>query len=326
ASMAVPHLIDGKEISIGISIGIGIFPNDGEVSQILMDNADSAMFHAKASGRNCYQFFKESMHRVAKHRTQVEARLKRALLQHEFMVHYQPQFDLTSGKMTGAEALIRWQDPEFGLLYPAEFINVAEQSTLIILIGDWMRWQVCQQQKLWLAQGLDIVTVAVNTSAIEVAQQHFFQNIEVALSDCGLAPWCLGLEVAEKDITVSAYPVIQQLKALGIKLVLDNFGSGAGHLSYSQYLAFDTIKIAAEIIHAAVMETDREKIAKALIGLGKNLGQDVIAKGIENQQQLAFLQHSQCTAVQGHYFKHPLAPEQFAQLLDYEQTPLLISH
>ncbi|MEP7705137.1 EAL domain-containing protein [Paraglaciecola sp. 25GB23A] len=326
ASMAIPHLIDGKEIAVGISIGIGIFPNDGEVSQKLMDNADRAMFHAKASGRNCYQFFKESMHRVAKHRTQIETRIKRALLQHEFVLHYQPQFDLASGKITGAEALIRWQDPEFGLLYPAEFIDVAEQSSLIFLIGDWVRWQVCQQQKLWLARGLDIVTVTVNISASEIAQQYFFENIEVGLNDCGLAPWCLGLEVAEKDITVSAYPVIQQLKGLGIKLVLDNFGSGAGHLSYSQYLAFDTIKIAAEIIHAAVMETDSKKIAKALIGVGKNLGQDIIAKGIESQQQLAFLQRSQCTAVQGHYFKHPLASEQFAQLLGYEETPLLVSN
>ncbi|WP_342806280.1 EAL domain-containing protein [Alteromonas sp. M12] len=325
AAMAIPHVINGKEISVGLSIGIGIFPNDGEDSHILMKSADSAMFHAKASGRNCYQFFKQSMHSDAKLRSEIETRIKRALLQDEFEVYYQPQFDINSRKVTGAEALIRWHDPELGLLYPSEFIQVAEQSSLIHLIGEWVRLKVCRQQKVWQSKGLDIVPVMVNISAIEFLQPHFLNNVKLNLTDTGLDPWCLGLEVEEKDITLSAYPVIQKLKSLGVKLVLDNFGSGIGHLSYLQYLAFDTVKIASNIIVDAVLENDKAKVAQAVIGLSKNLGQDIIAKGIENQQQLTYLQHSQCTSAQGYYFKRPLVAEKFSELLGYEKTPLMLS-
>jgi diguanylate cyclase (GGDEF)-like protein/PAS domain S-box-containing protein len=313
--MANPHVIDDKELIVSMSIGIAIFPNDGELSSVLMDSADSAMFQAKTSGRNCYRFFKESMRAIAKQQTQIEIRIKRALLQNEFILHYQPLFNLETGEICGAEALIRWQDPEFGLLYPAEFIPIAEQSTLIYLIGDLLRRKVCLQQKDWSSQGLTIVPIMINTSAIELTQKPFFHEVELALTDCGLAPEFLGLEVTESTITLSVFPVIQQLKGLGVKLVLDNFGSDAGHLSFLHYLAFSAVKIAPDIIQAAMNESDKATIVHALIGLAKNLDQEIIAKGIESQQQLSFVERCQCNSAQGNFFNQPLSAIAFAHLL-----------
>lgn len=318
--LAEPHLIEGKEISVSMSIGIGIFPTDSDNSDVLLDCADTAMFQAKSDGRNCYQFYKQSMNINATEQSQIESRLKRGLMEQEFVVHYQPQFDLNSGEIIGAEALIRWQDPEMGLLYPAEFIRAAEHANLICTIGEWMRRQVCQQQKIWQDKGLDIIPVTVNTSASELSAKNFLGNIKLALKDYDLAPWCLGLEVSEKDMIVSDYPVISQLKGLGVQLGLDDVGLGAGKLSYSQYLNFDTVKIAPKVIYDAVLNSDNAKIATAVISLSINLGQKIVAKSIESQQQLAFLNHCKCTAAQGYFFKYPMDAEHFGELLGVADT------
>lgn len=315
ASISQPHLIDGKEILVSLSIGIAIFPHDGTVNKTLIDNADNAMFHAKANGRNAYQFFKESMHAATRHRMNTEERIKRALKGQEFVLHYQAQFDLISRKVTGAEALIRWQDPELGLLYPAEFIPVAEQSQLICAIGDWVRSQVCRQQTVWQERGLAIVPVMINTAAIEFSEPHFIHNITSLLQTTGLTPHYLGLEVIQQDITLEAYPVIKELKALGLSLALDDFGLGTSHLSLLQNLAFDTIKIAPQLLPVSGAENDEVKIARATIGLAENLGQYMVAKGVENQQQLNFLKQHRCYAAQGFLLARPTAAETFAQLL-----------
>lgn len=314
-SLAIPHMIEGKVITVGMSIGIGIFPSDGATSQLLMANADNAMFQAKSSGRSCFRFFKEAMYTSAMQKSQFESRIKRALLQHEFILYYQPQIDLVSGEINGAEALIRWQDPDLGLLYPGEFMHIAEQSKLISCIGEWVRWQVCQQQKIWRDEGLNIVPISVNTAASELKQQYFTDNIDVTLKDCGLDAWCLGLELVEKDLTEAAYPIIQQLKKMGLKLVLDDFGSHVGHLNFSQCTAFDSVKIAPDIIHSAVLKSEKASSANAVIELGKNLGQNMVAKGIENQQELAFLRQSQFNGAQGYFIEHPLPAAAFSKLL-----------
>ena len=318
AAFGLPHQIEGHELHVSLSIGISIYPDDGNNVESVMQNADTAMFHAKANGRNKYQFFRADMNTSAVRRLAIESSLRRALAQNEFLLHYQPQIDLASGAMIGAEALIRWQDPESGLVSPGQFVAVAEESGLIVPIGRWVLREACRQVQAWLDAGLPAVTVAVNISAIEFRHKDFIEGVALILKDTGLNPRYLELELTESILMHEAEAsavVLQALKAMGVRLAIDDFGTGYSSLSYLKRFPVDTLKIDQSFVRDIVTDPDDGTIVRAIIGMGKNLNQRVIAEGVETPEQLAFLRARQCDEGQGFLFHHPLSAGDFGQLL-----------
>lgn len=318
SELALPHLIDGHELHVSLSIGISVFPDDGTDVDTLMQNADTAMYHAKASGRDNYQFFKAEMNARAVHRLLVESSLRRALKHEEFLLHYQPQFDLESGEITGAEALIRWQDPDLGLVSPSQFIPIAEECGLIVPIGQWVLREACGQVRAWLDAGLDAVPVAVNISAVEFRHEAFLGNVAKILRQTGLAPHYLELELTENMLmhdAESSATVLVALRAMGVTLAIDDFGIGYSSLGYLKRFPIDTLKIDQSFVRDIETEAGDGAIVSAIIGMGKSLRQRVIAEGVESAEQLAFLRDRQCDEGQGFHFSHPLPAADFARLL-----------
>jgi diguanylate cyclase (GGDEF)-like protein/PAS domain S-box-containing protein len=318
-ALAMPHQTGGHELHISLSIGISVFPDDGTDVESLMQNADTAMYHAKDSGRNNYQFFKPDMNARAVRRQQVECSLRRAIKREEFLLHYQPKIDLASGAMTGAEALIRWQDPELGLVMPGQFVPIAEENGLIVQIGQWVLRQACGQVQAWQDAGLRAVPVAVNISAEEFRHENFLEGVSLILKETGLAPRYLELELTESILmhdAESSVTVLEALKAMGVQLAIDDFGTGYSSLSYLKRFPIDTLKIDQSFVRDIVTDADGATIVAAVIGMGKNLKQRVIAEGVETHEQLEFLQARNCDEGQGFHFSHPLSAEDFARLLD----------
>ncbi len=318
AAFAAPHLIDGQELHVSLSIGISIYPDDGDNVDTVMQNADTAMFHAKANGRNRYQFFRTDMNTRAIRRLAVESSLRRALRQSEFVLHYQPQIDLVSGAMIGAEALIRWRDPEHGLVSPAQFVPVAEECGLIVPIGRWVLRETCRQVQAWLDAGLAAVPVAVNISALEFRHKDFLAGVALILKETGLAPRYLELELTESILMQDAKAsesVLQTLAAMGLRLAIDDFGTGYSSLSYLKRFPIDTLKIDQSFVRDIVSDANDGTIVAAVIGMGKSLKLRVIAEGVETQAQLDFLKARQCDEGQGYLFSHPLPAEDFERFL-----------
>ena len=325
AAFAVPHVIDGHELHVTLSIGISVYPDDGhsndnslQNADSLMQNADTAMYHAKETGRNNYQFFRADMNTRAVHRLLVESSLRRALKQNEFLLHYQPQIELFSGVMTGAEALIRWQEPELGLVSPGQFVPIAEECGLIIPIGRWVLREACRQVKVWLDAGLRAVPVAVNVSAVEFRHKNFVEGVELILNETGLPSRYLELELTETIIMhdpVVSEAILQSLKAMGVMLAIDDFGTGYSSLSYLKSFPIDTLKIDQSFVRDIATDADGATIVSAVIGMGKSLNQRVIAEGVETQGQLDFLLSRQCEEGQGFQLSHPVPAEDFARLL-----------
>jgi len=319
ASLAQPHLINGQELHATVSIGISVYPNDGLDLDAVLQNADTAMFHAKSCGRNNYQFFRADMNTRAVRRQFIESSLRRALREGEFLIHYQPQIDLLSGRMVGTEALIRWQDPEQGLVYPDQFVPIAEASGLILPIGRWVLREACRQTRAWLDAGLTAVPVAVNISAIEFRHAGFLKGVAMILGETGLEPRYLELELTESILmhdTEASATVLKGLKDLGVQLALDDFGTGYSSLSYLKKFPIDTLKIDQSFVHDIVSDADSATIVAAVIGMGRNLNQRVIAEGVETEAQLAFLLGQKCDDGQGFQFSRPLTAVDFALLLD----------
>jgi diguanylate cyclase (GGDEF)-like protein len=318
AALAVPHLIGGHELHVTLSIGISVYPDDGIDVDTVMQSADTAMYHAKASGRNNYQFFRADMNTRAVRRLFVETSLRRALKQGEFVLHYQPQIDLASGAMTGTEALIRWRDPDLGLIYPDQFIPIAEECGLIVPIGQWVLREACRQVQSWLDSGLRAVPVAVNISAVEFRHKSFLEGVALILKETGLAPRYLELELTESILmhdAESSALVLEALKAMGVQLAIDDFGTGYSSLSYLKRFPIDTLKIDQSFVRDIATDADAATIVSAVIGMGRNLKQRVIAEGVETPEQLAFLQTQRCDEGQGFQFSHPLSAENLALLL-----------
>jgi diguanylate cyclase (GGDEF)-like protein/PAS domain S-box-containing protein len=318
AALAVPHFIDGHDLHVTLSIGISVYPDDSIDLDTVMQNADTAMFHAKANGRNNYQFFRADMNTRAVRRLFVESSLRRALKQGEFLLHYQPQIDLTSGAMIGAEALIRWQDPDLGLIYPEQFVPIAEECGLIVPIGRWALREACRQVQAWRDAGLRAVPVAVNISALEFRHKDFLEGVALILEETGLAPRYLELELTESILmhdAESSASVLEALKATGVQLAIDDFGTGYSSLSYLRRFPIDTLKIDQSFVNDIATDADNAAIVSAVIGMGNSLKQRVIAEGVETQEQLTFLQDWQCDVGQGFHFSHPLSAENFARLL-----------
>lgn len=321
AAFALPHVVGSHELHVTLSIGASIYPDDGILPDAVMQNADTAMYHAKANGRNNCLFFKPEMNTHALHRLVVEGSLRRALKQGEFILHYQPQIALDSGAMIGAEALIRWRDPNHGLLYPNQFIPIAEECGLIVPIGRWVLREACRQVKAWLDLGLAAVPVAVNISAVEFRHKDFLAGVALILAETGLAPEYLELELTESMLMHDAdasTEVLKSLKALGVGLAIDDFGTGYSSLSYLKRFPINVLKIDQSFVHDISGDTNDAAIVTAVIGMGRTLRQRVVAEGVETQEQLDFLRAHHCDEGQGFQFSHPLSAGDFAAWLANE--------
>lgn len=318
AAFINPHHIAGHDLHVTLSIGVAIYPNDGTQVDTILQNADTAMYHAKARGRNNCQFFSADMNTRAVQRLLIENSLRRALRCQEFVLHYQPKVNLESGTMTGAEALIRWQDPEIGLIYPAEFVPIAEECGLIVPIGLWVLGEVCRQLQVWESEGLRNVPVAVNVSAVEFRHKNFLPMLENLLEETGLSPQLLELELTERivmhDAEMSA-SLLHAIKSMGIQLAIDDFGTGYSSLSYLKRFPIDTLKIDQSFVRDITRDSSDATIVSAVIGMGRNLNQRVVAEGVETFEQLDFLKAHHCEEGQGYQFSRPLAADEFAQLL-----------
>lgn len=318
AALARPHHVDRHELHISVSIGISIYPDDGRDAGALIKSADTAMYHAKESGRNNYKFFEQDMNDWAVERQSIEAGLRRALERKEFVLHYQPKIDLPSGSTVGVEALIRWQHPELGLLEPAQFVSIAEDCGLILPIGRWVLREACFQAKAWQQAGLPPITVAVNTSALELHDKDFLANIRATLEDTRLEPRYLELELTESVLmrdAESSDSLLHALADLGVKLAVDDFGTGYSSLSYLRRFPIDTLKIDQSFVNHMTSNQDDATIVSAVIGMGKSLKQHVIAEGVETPEQHAFLLAHDCDEGQGYYFGRPMAAAALATFM-----------
>lgn len=328
AAMTAPHLIGVHELHVSISIGISVYPNDGDNAESIMKNADTAMYHAKTSGRNNYQFFRSDINMQTMQSLLIERDLRRALKQHEFVLYYQPQVHLESGVMIGAEALIRWQDPKRGMLFPIQFVPVAEDSGLIVSIGRWILREVCTTIRAWLDSGLQAVPVAVNVSAIELRHPRFVDGVAAILTEIGLPAHYLKLELTESVLihdTEASQHTLEALKAMGVRLAIDDLGAGYSSLSYLKRFPIDTLKIDSSFVRDMVSDPDDAAIVNAVIGMGRNLKQQVVAEGVENQKQLLMLRAQHCDAGQGFLFSHPLNAKEFEYLLVHQTDGVLQS-
>jgi len=323
-SIALPYHLHGTIAHIGCTIGISMFPADGDNPELLIRNADVAMYHGKQSGRNRWYFYRAEMNLRAVERQRTEADLHRALRLGEFELYYQPRVDLLSLRIAGAEALLRWHCPLQGLMTPERFIPVAEECGLIIPIGQWILRQVCYQLARWHQEGLQLPTLSINISALEFRTESFTANLRRALSESGIAPHCLELEITEGVLMTDALAsgaLLDELKAIGVKIAIDDFGTGYSSLSYLHRFPIDILKIDQSFIRDIDPATGNGPIVDAVVAMGHSLGQRVVAEGIEHPYQLAFLRQHQCHEGQGFLFSKPLKAMEFVQLYRAGQQP-----
>ncbi|MFZ6721484.1 EAL domain-containing protein [Undibacterium sp. Ji49W] len=318
ARMRDPFVIEGNEYHLGTSIGIAVYPHDGEDGPTLMRCADSAMYHAKESGRNNYQFFTTELNVRAQHRYALETNLRRALTENEFLVYYQPKISLSTSRIVGAEALMRWQMPDVGLVPPNEFIPISEEIGLILPLGRWILRQACLQTQLWRQQYSPDLVISVNISPKQFQDPGLPKYIEQVLQEVGLPPTALQLEITEGllmgDIDL-LLPVFDAIKKLGISISLDDFGTGFSSLSYLQRFPIDNLKIDRSFIRDIPDNQDSVILTHAIIAMANALGMSVTAEGVEKADQMFFLADSGCQEMQGFYFSQPLPVDKFEKLL-----------
>jgi len=322
-SFAQPFSVDGRDVFITASIGAALHPQDAKDPESLMKSAELAMYRAKEAGRNTYQLFTVEMQTRVTERLALESRLRQALARGEFELHYQPQVDLRTNRVFGCEALIRWRQPELGMISPAKFIPLAEETGLIVPIGEWVLRTACRQCKRWQDEGLPAIAVAVNISARQFREKNLFQLVETILAETGLAPNQLELEVTESVIMLDAQQVIASLEAfrkLGLRLSVDDFGTGYSSLSYLKRFPVDRLKIDQSFVRDLGTDADDAAIAQAIITLGHTLNLLVIAEGVETAEQLAFLRNHHCDEMQGYLFGKPMPAEDFGKLLGSGRT------
>ncbi|RZF30942.1 EAL domain-containing protein [Paraburkholderia sp. UYCP14C] len=317
-SIAEPVWLDGTELYVGCSMGASLFPQDGDDAETLMKKADVAMYRAKDMGRNTFQFYQPEMNASAGARLNLERRLRRALRDNEFLLHYQPQVDIGSGQIVGIEALVRWHDPEVGLVPPSSFIPLAEESGLIGPLSEWVLREACRQNKAWQDQGLPPARVSVNLSARVFQQRNIAKLVMQVLDETGLEPKYLELELTESTImrnAEEAVSMLNELHSLGIGLAIDDFGTGYSSLSYLKRFPVDRLKIDRSFVSDIGVSGDDETITSAIIALAHSLKLQVIAEGVETSAQLDFLRERACDEMQGFYFAKPLSTEAISELL-----------
>ncbi len=317
-AVAEAHNIGEHELHVTTSIGVSVYPDDGDDAETLIKNADTAMYQAKENGRQSYQFFRPAMNVRAVERQSIEENLRRALERQEFSLHYQPIVNLRTGEISGAEALIRWSHPVRGPVPPAHFIPVAEDCGLILPIGRWVLREACKQARKWLDAGLPLKTIAVNISSMEFRDEKFLASVFATLTETGLDPKALELELTESVLmkrAESAASVLKTLRASGVHIAVDDFGTGYSSLSYLRKFPIDALKIDQSFVRQITSAPDDTTIVTAVISMGRSMNLRVVAEGVETAQELAFLQAHLCDEAQGYYFSRPVLPEQFAKLL-----------
>jgi diguanylate cyclase (GGDEF)-like protein/PAS domain S-box-containing protein len=316
--VAEAHSIDSRDLHVTTSIGVSVYPEDGQDADALIKNADTAMYQAKENGRQKYQFFKPAMYARAVERQSVEEGLRRALERHEFVLHYQPIIDLTTGEVTGTEALLRWAHPTRGLLLPSKFIPIAEDCGLIVPIGKWVLRQACDQARAWTDAGLPAITMAVNVSAMEFADETFLNSLFAVLSATGIEPRSLQLELTESVLMKRAEAsagVLQYLREWGVKVAIDDFGTGYSSLSYLRKFTVDALKIDQSFVRQIATGGRDAAIVTAVISMAQSLDLLVVAEGVETLEELEFLRARECDEAQGYYFGRPTPPLEFARLM-----------
>jgi diguanylate cyclase (GGDEF)-like protein len=319
AALSAPHQIEQHTLHITVSIGVVTFPDDGLNAETLLKNADFAMYQAKESGRNCYQFFEPEMNAKAVHRQSIENGLRIAIARHAFVLHYQPKFNLQTGAITAVEALVRWRHPMRGVLLPSEFMSIAEDSGLIVPLGRWVLYEGCRQAKAWQDAGFAPIRMAINISAVELRAKDFVQDVRHALQDTGLDPRYLELELTETFLLQdpkSTVSVLKTLKELGICLALDDFGTGYSSLSYMRRFPIDTLKIDESFVRDITTDQENASVVQAIIDMGKGLHMRVVAEGVETHEQLHILQKRACPEAQGYFLARPDIAKHVTRLLE----------
>ena len=313
-----PYDLDGQTVYVSASIGISTYPADGYDGTTLLKNADAAMYLAKEEGRNTFRFYSTELTRTAHDRLNLESELRRAIEKQEFLLHFQPQVDISSGAIIGAEALIRWEHPTFGIISPLRFIPLAEETGLILPLGEWVLNAACEQLSAWLESGLPPITLAVNLSARQFQHRDLVKQLRAVLDATGLPPRLLELEITEGAIMKQgqeAVATLQAVKDLGLKLAIDDFGTGYSSLAYLRRFPIDTLKIDQSFMRDIPGDTGAKQIAITIIAMAHNLHMQVLAEGVETAAQLAFLQRNGCNTYQGYLYSRPVTAESFASML-----------
>ena len=325
AAAAKPFTLVGQEFRVTASIGISTYPQDGLDEQTLTKNADIAMYQAKAEGRNNFQFYSDKINANSLERLALESSLRHALERNEFRLHYQAKRDIASGKITGMEALLRWQHPDLGIVAPMQFIPVAEETGLIVPIGKWVLKTVCLQSVAWRNQGLPPLSIAVNLTPRQFCDEQLLSDITLILAETGMDPRLLEIEMTESlmihDVE-NTLRILTRLKALGLRIAVDDFGSGYSSLAMLQRFPLDTIKIDRSLMRDIVGTAEDTGLADAIIAMGKSLSLTVVAQGVETREQAEHLRLHACDELQGFYFKRPLPVDEFTQLLRDQATEI----
>ena len=318
AALTAPHTVDHHRLHVTASMGLSTYPEDGETAQILIKNADRAMYQAKEKGRNNYQFFKKDMNLRTIACQSFEGGLRDALECGQFVLHYQPKISLTTGAISGMEALLRWVHPVLGLILPLQFLPTAEACGLILPIGRWVLRESCRQVQGWIDCGLNVTPVAINVSSLEFRSEGFLENLLAILKETSLDPRYLELELTETVLmqhAESTASVLRGLKSIGVRLAVDDFGTGYSSLSYLKRFPIDSLKIDQSFVRDITSGEDDAPIVRAVITMAKSLRQRVVGEGVETEEQMKFLRTHGCDDAQGNYFSKPVVAEHFAKLL-----------
>ncbi|MBY8948062.1 EAL domain-containing protein [Pseudomonas sp. SH10-3B] len=325
-AISVTRHIAGHDLSVTASLGISIYPNDSSTAVELIKHAETAMHTTKERGPDDLSFYTEDMNLRAQHQQNLESAIRQALEHNEFALHYQPKLDLKTGRITGAEALIRWFQPRSGWVHPADFIPVAEDSGLIVPVTQWVLRHACEQAQAWRTMGLAPLRISVNISAIDFRQREFVDNLAAILKQTGLPPNLLELEITESvlmqnvDDTVD---ILNRIKAMGVRLALDDFGTGYSSLSYLRRFPIDVLKIDQSFVRGLHENSQDAQLISAIIGMGRSLELNIIAEGVETVEQLNFLRSQQCEEGQGFLFSKAVPAKDFAQLLQLGSLTLM---
>jgi predicted signal transduction protein with EAL and GGDEF domain len=314
-----PYLVDGRELVVTASIGIAVYPTDGEDVETLLRNAATAMSCAKERGRNRHQFYASSMNAEASRKLHLETRLRQALKRGEISIHFQPVYGASSGRMVSAEALLRWDDPDMGLVYPSEFIPIAEETGLIVTLGEWVLRGACAQYHAWQGSGLPAERIAVNLSGHQLRHPGLPETVARVLEETGLAPESLELEITESTIMQDDQLManaLKELRDMGIGLALDDFGTGYSSLSYLRRFPLTRVKIDRSFVKEIPANRDDGALTAAVISMAHGLRLKVVAEGVETAAQADFLRERGCDELQGFLFSKAVPADQFGRLLE----------
>lgn len=316
--LSYPYTLEGREVFTTTSIGIAMYPSDGEDIDTLLKHADTAMYHAKYQGKNNHQYYTESMGSTVLERLTSENSLRKALGRGEFLLHYQPQVDIRTGNIIGMEALIRWRHPDRGMILPADFIPLAEETSLIVPMSKWVLRTACRQNKAWQAAGIPPIRMSVNLASQQFEQEDLIKTIRRVLDESGMAPHYLELEITESAFmqkSEATMNTLHKLTAMGVRLVLDDFGTGYSSLSQLKHIPLSVIKIDQTFVKEISTNRSDAAVVTAIVTMAHGLNLEVVAEGVETEEQLAFLREQGCDAIQGYLLSRPLPAEEATTLL-----------